>query len=208
MNQIGPVIGPARPGLIKPDRLLILACSQRKHRSGQPELAIDYYDGPLWQTLRAVDPDGSHAQVAVLSALYGLRDARFERLLPYDMIMTATQAQAMIAGGITTRWPRPPRKSLPDTFGIHPAAEIFSMTRRTAHGTFTDVAIAGGHLYVDVATSWLPGLIAGGWISPDAPITVINQTIGRMRVALRHWLLAAPSRTTDPALQSSLTRAP
>ncbi|MDX5929694.1 hypothetical protein [Acidiphilium acidophilum] len=47
MNQMSQVIGPARPALIT-DRLLILACSQRKHRSGQPELAIDYYDGPLW----------------------------------------------------------------------------------------------------------------------------------------------------------------
>ena len=93
------------PGLPKSRRLLILACSQRKRRDLTRPLAIDFYDGPLWQTLRTVHHVGAHAQVAVLSALCGLRDARFEQIadLHYDQAMTRDRADAMIAGGIATR---------------------------------------------------------------------------------------------------------
>ncbi len=183
---------PIITGMAKSRRLLILACSQRKRRDLTQPIAIDFYDGPLWQTLRTVDHAGAHAQVAVLSALYGLRDARFEQIadLHYDQVMTRDRADAMIAGGIATRWPRPPRRSLPDTFGTAPAAEIFSMTR-AIDGPFIDVAIAGGHLYIDVARSWIPGFIKSGWIAPDAPLTIINDMIGRMRQSLRHWLVAS-----------------
>ncbi|MGC9272162.1 hypothetical protein [Acidiphilium sp.] len=181
---------PIIPRMPKSRRLLILACSQRKRRDLARSLAIDFYDGPLWQTLRTVDHTGVHAQVAVLSALYGLRDARFEQIadLHYDQVMTRDRADAMIAGGITTRWPRPPRRSLPDTFGIAPAAEIFSMTR-ALDGPFVDVAIVGGHLYIDVARSWIPDFIKSGWIAHDAPLTIINNAIGRMRQSLRQWLV-------------------
>jgi hypothetical protein len=37
--------------------------------------ARERYDGPLWRTLRAADPDGSRAKVAFLSARYGFRAA-------------------------------------------------------------------------------------------------------------------------------------
>lgn len=181
---------PIIPGMPKSRRLLILACSQRKRHDLAHPLPIDFYDGPLWQTLRTVDHAGALAQVAVLSALYGLHDARFERIadLHYDQIMTRDRADAVIAGGIATRWPRPPRRSLPDTFGIAPAAKIFSMTR-AIDGPFVDVAIVGGHLYIDVARSWIPGFIKSGWIAHDAPLTIINDTIGRMRQSLRQWLV-------------------
>lgn len=191
---------PIIAGMPKSSRLLILACSQRKRRDLPTPLAIDFYDGPLWQTLRTVDHAGAHAQVAVLSALYGLRDARFERIadLHYDEIMTAERADAMIAGGIATRWPRPPLRSLPDTFGIHLAAEIFSMTL-AIDGAFTDVAIAGGQLYVAVARSWIPALIERGWIAPSAPVTIINQSIGLMRRSLREWLVDASPKAQRPS---------
>ena len=50
-------------------RLLILACSTTKRDGPATMLAIERYDGPLWRTLRAVDPHGEKAQVAFLSCL-------------------------------------------------------------------------------------------------------------------------------------------
>lgn len=61
---------PIIPCTPKSRRLLILACSRRKRRDLARSLAIHFYDGPLWQTLRTVDHAGAHSQVAVLSALY------------------------------------------------------------------------------------------------------------------------------------------
>lgn len=37
--------------------------------------AIERYDGPLWRTLRSVDPRGEKAKVAFLSARLGFRAA-------------------------------------------------------------------------------------------------------------------------------------
>ena len=67
----------------------------------------DRYDGPLWRTLRHVDRDGSKAKVAFLSARYGFRTADTPIEL-YDARLTPDLAARMIAGGTTTRWPRPP----------------------------------------------------------------------------------------------------
>jgi hypothetical protein len=47
--------------LVKPNRLLILACSQRKCRCEDRPYPIDYYNGPFWQTLRTVDAEGHFA---------------------------------------------------------------------------------------------------------------------------------------------------
>jgi len=71
---------PPRPPCLIPPRLLILACSAAK-AAGEGLAARDRYQGPLWQTLRATDPDGSKAFVCFLSAKFGLGDARM--LLPY-----------------------------------------------------------------------------------------------------------------------------
>lgn len=132
-----------------------------------------------------------------------MRDARFEQIadLHYDQVMTRDRADAMIAGGIATRWSRPPRQSLPDTFWIAPAAEIFSMTR-AIDGAFTVVAIVGGHLYIYVARSWIPGFVKSGWIAHDAPLKIINDTIGRIRQSLRHWLVQ-PGPLDLPAAPAS-----
>lgn len=45
-------------------RLLILACSATKRGPPMRIPARDRYDGPLWRTLRAADPDGCKAKVA------------------------------------------------------------------------------------------------------------------------------------------------
>ena len=87
---------PARPPCPIPPRLLILACSATK-AAGEGLAARDRYQGPLWQTLRATDPDGSKTFVCFLSAKFGLGDAR--SVLPhYDRVLTDADADRMAEG--------------------------------------------------------------------------------------------------------------
>jgi len=184
---------------LKPHRLLLLACSQRKRGDEGWIKAIDRYNGPLWQTLRVADPRGDLAQVAVLSALYGLRDARFHDLPDYNCVLTDAAAAAMIEGGVTTRWPKTKtRNGGAAPAGIHPAAEIASMCF-AAGRPFRDVAIVGGQRYVRVLMAWLADFRSEGWIGPDARITIINGPVGIMRQQLRQWLDATPSNTVAAA---------
>lgn len=171
----------------KPDRLVILACSRRKRPDAGLMPAIDRYDGPLWQTLRTIDRPGRIAQAAFLSARFGLRDARWTELPDYDTHMTDTIADAMIHGGITTRWPRPSSPRRPDTVGLHPACEFASMAH-AAGGAFSDIALVGGCRYIRVLECWITAFRLSGWISPDARICMVNAPIGLMRQQLRAWL--------------------
>ncbi len=167
-------------------RLLVLACSATKRPDPGRMAARERYDGPLWRTLRTVDPDGSRARVAFLSARYGFRDAA-TAIEDYDACLTPERAQRMIAGGVTTRWPRPPSLRQPDTYGMHPGAEIATLAR---HGSepFDAVALVGGRLYLAVMRALLGGFVAMGCIEADAHVTEINGAIGVMRRQLRIWL--------------------
>ena len=82
-------------------RLLVLACSATKRSDPDPIPALARYDGPLWRTLRAADPEGRTAKVAFLSAHYGFRDAAAP-IADYDARLTQDLAERMIAGGVTT----------------------------------------------------------------------------------------------------------
>jgi hypothetical protein len=170
----------------EPHRLLILACSATKRRDPGWIDAIDRYDGPLWQTVRAVRPDRMRIKVAVLSARYGFLDSR-SPIEDYDARLTPDLAERMIAGGMTTRWPRPPSSRKPDNYGDHPGCQIASLSN---HGTrpFTDVALAGGHLYLKVMRAFLDGFRDLRCVSPDARVTEINAGIGIMRQQVRGWL--------------------
>lgn len=58
------------------------------HRGDAKYLAaIERYYGPLWRTLRAVDPNGQKAKVTYLSAHLGFREASVPMEL-YDAWMT------------------------------------------------------------------------------------------------------------------------
>lgn len=170
----------------EPHRLLILACSATKRRDAGWIDAIDRYDGPLWQTVRAVRPDRIRIKVAVLSARYGFLDSR-SPIEDYDARLTPDLAQRMIAGGMNTRWPRPPSARKPDTYGDSPGCQIASLSN---HGTrpFTDVALAGGHLYVAVMRAFLAGFHDLRCVDPHARVTEINAPIGIMRQQVRGWL--------------------
>ena len=133
-------------------RLLILACSATKRDGPACMPAIQRYDGPLWQTLRAVDPYGEKAKVAFLSAHLGFRAAS-SPIEIYDARMTDQVAAAMKAGDLGTRWPRPKtqRKVMPS--GEHPGVHIGSLTAR-GRNPFSDVALVGGHLYSMSCAIW------------------------------------------------------
>ena len=167
-------------------RLLILSCSMTKHDGPQYMPARDRYDGPLWRTLRHVDPDEQKAQVAFLSAEYGFREAR-TTIENYDRRMTPEIAAAMKAGGLGTRWPRPKtqRRAMPS--GKHPGMHIASMTE---HGRkpFLEVCLVGGALYLDVMRHFIDLFQEDGFVTGSAPVTEICAPIGIMRQQMRIWL--------------------
>lgn len=167
-------------------RLLVLACSSRKRPANSYVRARDLYDGPLWQTLRHADPDQSRCKLAFLSARYGFRDADTP-IEPYDLRLTRQLADAMIAGGMTTRWPRPPSPRHPDNFGSDPGFEIASLSNY-GEAPFTEVALVGGALYLEVMGAFLESFQRQGAVDEKATIHVINGPIGKMRRDLRGWV--------------------
>lgn len=169
-------------------RLLVLACSATKRPDPGYLPARERYDGPLWRTLRATDPDGRRAKVAFLSARYGFRTADTP-IQDYDARLTPDLAARMIAGGMTTRWPRPPSPRKPDNYGMHPGAEIASLSGY-GREPFDEVALVGGDLYLEVMRALLAGFERMGCVEPGAAVIEINGPIGRMRQAMRAWLLA------------------
>ncbi|UHC17888.1 hypothetical protein LRS73_08565 [Methylobacterium currus] len=164
-------------------RLLILACSATKRPDPGSIPAFDRYDGPLWRTLRAADPAGTRAKVAFLSAHYGFRAAS-SQIGVYDARLTKDLAARMIAGGVTTCWPRPASSSQPDTHGIHAGAEIAGLTAYGAEAP-AEVALVGGQVYLEVMHALVRGFVEMGCVRRDARVTVINGPIGRMRHDLR-----------------------
>lgn len=167
-------------------RLLVLACSATKRSDPGYLPAIERYNGPLWQTLRTVDPDGSKAKVAFLSARYGFRDAG-DTIEPYDSRLTEEIAAAMKVGGLGTRWPRPKTQRRVMPSGDHPGMHINSLSEG-CQKSFVDVALVGGHLYLDVMRHFTALFRAAGHVTANARITEINGPIGLMRRELRLWL--------------------
>lgn len=173
--------------ILASERLLILACSATKRGEQKYLRAIERYDGPLWRTLRAVDPDGEKAKVAFLSAHLGFRAADTPIEI-YDARMTAEMACAMKAGNLGTPWPRPKtqRRCMPP--GEHPGMHISSLRDWPRGPAFSDVALVGGRLYLDVIRHLVDLFQDAGHVSADAHISEINGSIGLMRRELRLWL--------------------
>jgi len=187
---------PPRPPCPIPPWLLILACSATK-AAGEGLTARDRYQGPLWQTLRAADPDSSKAFVCFLSAKFGLGDAR--DLLPlYDRALTDADADRMVEGHTWACYPELPQSSRMTMAAKLRAANrdeprrspsgVLTLLARELGQPFRDVAICGGHRYVRVASSWLADFRVMRQLAADAPVTVINGPIGVMRARLRAWV--------------------
>ncbi|ACM39305.1 hypothetical protein Avi_9566 (plasmid) [Allorhizobium ampelinum S4] len=167
-------------------RLIILACSATKRAEPDYMPALERYDGPLWKTLRAADPEGMKASVAFLSARLGFRAADTP-IEMYDARMTPEIAAAIKAGGLATRWPRPKTQRRVMPSGEHAGEHIASMTQY-GRAPFCEVALVGGHLYLDVMRHFVGLFRDGGFVSADATIIEINGPIGMMRRDLRLWL--------------------
>ena len=176
--------------ILPSERLLILACSAIKRGDQKYLAAIQRYDGSLWRTLRAVDPNGQKAKIAFLSAHFGFRAASVPIEL-HDARMTPQMAAVMKAGDLGTRWPRPKnqRRVMPE--GEHPGMHIYSLTGGPRSAVFRDVALVGGHLYLDVMRRLAGVFQDRGYVAADAQITEVNGPIGFMRRDLRLWLDAS-----------------
>ena len=170
-------------------RLLILACSSTKRADTDRIPARDRYNGPLWQTLRTVDPTGDLAHVAFLSAHYGLREAN-SPIPKYDARMTPQIAEKMIRASTYTRWPRQTNWKLPQS-GDHAEEHMHSMTHDRRY-PFTEVALAGGGLYLEVMRSFVADFQVKRYVTQNARLVEINDSIGIMRRKLRDWLTARP----------------
>ena len=171
---------------IPSSRLLILACSATKRDGPTYMPAIERYDGPLWQTLRSVDPRGEKAKVAFLSARLGFRAASTPIEI-YDARMTPAIAAEMKAGDLGTRWPKQKTRRRVMAFGEHPGMHIATLT---GYGRipFSDVALVGGHLYLGVMRHLVDLFRLRGFVVGNVRITEINGSIGLMRRDLRLWL--------------------
>jgi hypothetical protein len=167
-------------------RLLILSCSARKDPNPERIPAIERYDGPLWQTLRTVDPDGKQARVAFLSAHYGFRVATTP-IDRYDAIMTPERAKEMVEGGTYTRWPRPKSWKLQGG-GEHAEMHMNAVTRDGLY-PISEVALVGGGLYLEVMHAFIEEFRTKHYLTEDVLVTEINGPIGLMRRELRDWLL-------------------
>jgi len=178
-------------------RLLILACSSTKREGERYMAARDRYDGPLWQTLRAADPEGRHAEHAFLSARYGFGCAR-QGIEAYNTQLTRETARRMIEGGLDTHWPEwKDRRRTP--LGYTPGQSIASMWRYFGvEEPFAQVCLVGGHLYIEVMRAFVDAFQAGGYVAPDAKVTTINTAIGVMRQQMRAWLLEGETLQPPP----------
>lgn len=157
--------------------------------------AIDRYNGPLWQTLRAADPTGTKARVAFVSARYGFREAG-SPIKNYDEKLTEQKAQALIDGGIRKDWPEQ-KSGWRNTGGGQSAFPAICYLTVSGLHPFDEVCLVGGHLYLEVMRSFVAefrkpqwdGFETGTpWVLPKARVTEINGSIGIMRQQLRAWL--------------------
>jgi hypothetical protein len=78
------------------NRILILACSQRKSRAPEPLPALDRYDGPAFRVLRKYlrEHRDEGLTVFILSAKYGLIGAN-RKIIDYDCRLTPDLAATM-----------------------------------------------------------------------------------------------------------------
>lgn len=152
-------------------RLLILACSGRKRFDDGRLAAIERYNGPLWQTLRAADPHSDRAEVAFLSAFYGIGPSHTP-LPHYDYRMTVERSRTMMRDQLMP--------------ALLPA--ILAGASGVDQRPFDELCFAGGWMYLEVLRAWRPHFEAAGLIAGGSPVTEINAPIGIMRQQLRAWL--------------------
>lgn len=159
------------------NRLLVMACSATKNGGSYTMQAVTRYTGPVWQTLKAVDPKGELAHVTALSALHGWVDGAF-LMDYYDLRMDATSADAV-------------RLKQTSRDELHPDVRTALMRATCGYsGPITEVCIVGGHLYQSTAEELLDHArrTAPEFFAADCTVTRICDQVGYMRKRLRSWL--------------------
>jgi hypothetical protein len=168
--------------------------------------AFERYDGPLWQTLRTVDPLGKRAVATFLSAHLGF-GAAWHRIETYDARLTPAVAARLIAGGTAMRWPpsKPGRTPIGDYAAntIKHLAQCVTRDLEIERLPFHDVALVGGELYLQVMRAYVAEFRAEGEITARARVTEINGPIGVMRKSLREWLTTR-SEMPDMSISASV----
>lgn len=170
------------------DRLLILSCSMTKRPDAGLLPARERYHGPLWQTLRVVDPDGQLASTWALSARYGL--VRGDEVLPdYNTLMTEDRAAEITANPLCRVWARTELPRHAEERGDRwNALAVLNRTEIPAGG-WREACVVGGRHYLPALAAILRDLRVFGLLAADAPVTTINGEIGNMRRDLRNWLV-------------------
>ncbi len=145
------------------DRLLLIACSQRKNPAKGLLPALGRYDGPAFRVLRKYlrETEGSGPVVAIISAKYGLI-ASGRRIPDYDCRLSARSAHAL----------RP---------RVLKAARHLLTSR-----SWRSIGICAGKEY-QIALQGLSDLIPEG-----VGIDVIRGGQGPRLTALRDWLKQSP----------------
>lgn len=182
-------------------RLLIMSCSQKKRALDERDQAWRVYDGPLWQTLRTVDPKRNKATVMFLSAKHGLKSVE-SCIEPYDLRMTDEIADELVATGLNRPW-------YDHGPGRHPhyMAQAFYIAHDGRRSPFTEICLVGGELYLSVMRPLVEEaqLRMPKRVADDARIVEINGPIGYMRQELRAWLLGnEKARRVRPGLMGSV----
>lgn len=177
-------------------RLLLLACSARKKDGPEWMPAIERYDGPLWQTLRAIDqPDD--LVVMALSAKYGLFRA-WLAIDQYDDVLTVDAARVAAQENICDPFNphyRPHWKEVINE--LRDAAEALRRREGTRYcRQFNDVCMVGGWKYLPTMRRYVKHFSrwSGGQrtiIAGDARVTEVNGPIGKMRQGMRAWICGA-----------------
>jgi len=172
-------------------RLLILACSQTKRPGPEPMRAIERYNGPLWQTLRAADPLKHNVGVAFVSARYGFSSA-WREIDDYNLRLTPELAEQMLTNGIMNQWPTP----IAGEWNSFAIPQLCSANLKSS--PIDDIALVGGHLYVSVMRGFVEQFQAQTkYVKRDARIVEINDCIGYMRQSLTSWINGAPRKQTS-----------
>jgi hypothetical protein len=150
-------------------RLLILKCSSRKRGTSDPLPAVERYDGPLWQVLRAHLRENplwaSDLDVYGLSAEFGLI-AGVETIPVYDRTMSPERAEEL----------RP---------------EVERRFRDLMTRGYESVCLGISDRYVAAIQGWEQ------WVPAGTPVTVTDGGVGMKLGQLRAWLRSEPVDRVD-----------
>lgn len=171
---------PAAPEPASPDRLVLVACGDKKQDKAAP--ARELYTGALGSVLNKWLPKGPEApDVAIISAKHGLVHGD-QVIEPYNQRMTPERAKELAA---------------------KPAdVKPFDGKR------YREVFVAGGKEYRQVAEEYVRQLKDAGIVAPDAEVKMTSGGIGEIRGQLGAYLRgdgAAPEAPAVPVEQVDAT---